>query len=119
MLVKVVPAFEKVVPCGRPTKWHRLPAKAAQPNKMEQKATQQVSPTHSMMPWYFSPAYSSLIYCPVQTWSSAAMNPYYMYIPFAYSGCEAPQFCAYWNNDQAVMAEKDTILNDLYALKLY
>jgi hypothetical protein len=83
-LVKVVPAFEKVVPCNRPTKRLRSPAKATRENKMTQKATQQMSPVHPMMRWYFTPAFSPPTYFPVQAWGSAAMNPNYMYHPFAY-----------------------------------
>jgi hypothetical protein len=66
-LVKVVPTFEKVVPCGRPTKQLRSPAKATRPNKTSQKTTQQVSHVHPVMSWYFSPIYSSP-YFHVQIW---------------------------------------------------
>ena len=61
-LVKVIPAFEKVVPCNRPTKKIRSPAKATQENKTTQKATQQMLPVHPMIPWYFidfEPLYTS------------------------------------------------------------
>jgi hypothetical protein len=85
-LAKVVPTFEKDVPCGKPTKQFWSPAKATRLNKMAQKATQQVSFVHPLMTWYFSLTYSSLIYFPIQTWGSAAMSPYYMYHPITYSG---------------------------------
>jgi hypothetical protein len=78
--------FEKVVPCGWPTKQLRSPAKATRPNKMSQMATQQVLPIHSMTSWYFPPSYPPPIYFPTQAWGSAAMNMYYTYHPFPYSG---------------------------------
>jgi hypothetical protein len=33
------------------------------------------------MPGYFSPAYTSSIYYPVQMWNGTAMNPWYMHSP--------------------------------------
>jgi quinol-cytochrome oxidoreductase complex cytochrome b subunit len=74
-----------VVPCDRTIKQLWSSARETQPNKMAQKAMQQVSPIHPMLPWYFLPAYSSLIYFLAQAWGSAAINPYYMYHPFSYS----------------------------------
>jgi hypothetical protein len=81
-LVKTISAFEKVVPCGRPTKQLQSPAKVTRPNKTTQEGMQQVMSIHPMMSWYFSPAYSSRKYFPVQAWGSVAMNQYYMIIPF-------------------------------------
>jgi hypothetical protein len=65
-LFKVVPTSENVVPCNRPTKQLRSPAKGTQTNKTAQKATQQVSHVHPMMSWYFPPAYLSPTYFLIQ-----------------------------------------------------
>jgi hypothetical protein len=94
-LVKAGPTFgqllskyasKKVVLCDRPTKKPRPPDKTKQSNKMARKATQQASPIHPVMPGCFPPAYSSLIYCPVQIWDGTTMNPWCTHSPFAYSG---------------------------------
>lgn len=96
-LVKSSPTFDrlffkcvskKVGLRGRQTKPPQSPTKVTQLMRTTQKAAQQVSSVHPSIvtTWYFSPACSSLIYFPVQTWDSAAMNPYYMLNPFAYSG---------------------------------
>jgi hypothetical protein len=73
---------------GRPTKPPQSPTKVTRSMRTAQKVAQQVSSAHPSIvtTWYFSPACSSLIYFPVQTWDSAAMNPYYMLNPFAYLG---------------------------------
>jgi hypothetical protein len=72
-----------------------------------------------MRPGYFPPIYSSSVYCPTQMWNGTTMNPWYMYSPFVYPGWGAPPFYSFWSIDQMVMAEKDTIQNDIYTLMLY
>jgi hypothetical protein len=47
------------------------------------------------------------------------MNPWYMRTPFVYSGWGAPPFYSFCSIDQMITAEKDAILNDIYALGLY
>jgi hypothetical protein len=86
---------------------------------MARKATQQASPIHPMRPGYFPPVYSSSVYYPVQIWNGTAMNPWYMYSPFACPDWGAPPLYSFWSIDQMVMAEEDTIRNDLYTLVLY
>jgi hypothetical protein len=49
-------ASKKVVLRDRPTKKPRSPAKTKRPNKIVQKATQQASHIHPVMPGYFPPA---------------------------------------------------------------
>jgi hypothetical protein len=85
-LVKVVPTFEKVVPCNRPTKQLRSPAKATWPNKngLKGDATSVVCSSNDYM--VLPTSLFTAIYFPVQAWGSAAINPYYMYHSFAYSG---------------------------------
>jgi hypothetical protein len=100
-LVKASPTFDrllskyankKVVLCDRPTMKPWSPAKTKLSNKMARKVTQQASPIHHVMPGCFPPAYSSLIYCPIQIWNSTMMNPWYVRTPFVYSGWGAPPF---------------------------
>jgi hypothetical protein len=92
-LVKVGPTFDQLLDIyagkkgilrDRPTKKPRSPAKTKWSNKTARKATQQASPIHPMMPGYFPPVYSSLIYCPVQIWDGTTMNPWYMHSHFVY-----------------------------------
>jgi hypothetical protein len=92
-LIKADPTFDqllsknaskKTVPRDRSTKKPRSPAKTKRPNKTAQKATQQALSVHPMRPGYFSPVYSSSVYCPTQMWNGTTMNPWYMYSPFVY-----------------------------------
>jgi hypothetical protein len=87
-----------------------------QPNKTARKATQQTSPIHPVMLGCSPPTYSSSIYCPVQMWNGTTMNPWYMHSPFVYLDWGTPPFYTFCS---VVMAEKDAIRNDLYALELY
>jgi hypothetical protein len=100
-LVKADPTFDqllakyaskKVVLHDWPTKKPRSPAKTKRQNKTARKATQQASPIHPVMLGNFPPAYSSLIYCPVQIWNGTMMNSWYMHSPFVYSGWGTPPF---------------------------
>jgi hypothetical protein len=127
-LIKADPTFDqllskntikKAVLRDRSTKKPWSPAKTKQVNKMAQKATQQASPIHPMRLGYFPPVYSSSVYYPVQIWNCTTMNPWHMYSPFVYPDSGAPQLYSFWSIDQMVMAEEDTIRNDLYTLVLY
>jgi hypothetical protein len=96
---------KKVVPRGWPTKQPRPPTKVTQAIKRAQKATQWVSRVHPslVVSWYFLPAYSSPIYCPIQIWNSTAMNLYYMHNPFGYLGWGITILCllTHWSNSHA------------------
>lgn len=85
---------KKVIRHNRPTKRSKCFARKKQ-TMQEQRLTksacevaQLMSPAHQSlgMSWHFSPIYSSPMFCPAQVWESAAMNPYYMYSSFDYSG---------------------------------
>jgi hypothetical protein len=127
-LFKVGPTFDqllskyaskKTVLCNRPTKKPRSPTKTKRPSKTTRKTTPQTSPIHSVMPRCIPPTYSSSMYCPVQIWNGTMMNPWYMCTPFVYSVLGTPPFYSFRSIDQMVTAEKDAILNDIYALGLY
>jgi hypothetical protein len=127
-LVKAGPTFDqllaknaskKTLPCDWSTKKPRSPAKTKRLNKAAQKATQQASHVHPMRPGYFPPVYSSSVYYPVQIWNGTTMKTWHMYSPFVYPDWGAPPLYSFWSIDQMVMAEEDTIRNDLYTLVLY
>lgn len=120
-LVKAGPTFDQllskyaskmVILCNR----QATKPRTKQPNKTARKATQQTSPIHPVMLGCSPPTYSSSIYCPVQMWNGTTMNPWYMHSPFVYLDWGTPPFYTFCS---VVMAEKDAIRNDLYALELY
>jgi hypothetical protein len=60
------------------------------------------------MSWYFSPVYSSLMFCPAHMWESVAMYPYYILSLFAYSHQGHHNFIS--SDVIIVMAEEYTII---------